>query len=456
MVYKIKHHWFVAVGLLIPLVIIGVILYLNFLPFGYSREIFLDVGSSSDTSGVLFLEGSSSLGSRQMLNGTSFRAIDGTVSLVFNPTVILRNATIDVSLVGTGVYFVEQPSLSDVDWDYSWQGSSFFDDFVVDAPHSVYSQFLGGKEVSVLGSRPWAVIVNYTASESHSFLDGLLTQDLTSLRFNSNGVSLSYSLPDFYLGSDHSVLIGHTGTTLYMFVDSEFVGKVDTDMIVLSNTSGATSLISMYSDKIKETVPVVDDCLVFDGKSRLVFPNSSDMFEVGPFAVWVEWVPYAGKSWGQIIGKFNWELFQEENRVRFFIGRVFDQGPAFSLSSSFDTNVLNTSNSFLGIYKPISDNNPESFIEGYLNSEYIGRTSFGNNTIWVDYGSSGLTIGRTDHGDGRNNYFEGKICSVKFGYVALEPQYVTSKSGKVADGESARFSILGNGTLEGVTLRVTQ
>lgn len=445
---KIKHHWFVAVGLLIPLIVIGVILYLNFLPFGYSKEFVLDVGTSGDDSGVLFLEGA--VGSRQELNGTSFRAIDGTATLVFSPQVILRNASVDVSLIGTDVYFVEQPSLDNVSWDYSWQGESFFDDFVVDAPHSLYSQFLNGETVDALGVKPWAVVVNYTALDSHSFLGDALVQDLKTLKFSVLNYSLSYSLPDFYLGANHSVLIGHTGTHLYMFVDSEFVDKVAASMFVLTNTTGA-SLISMYSDSITETVPIVDGCLVFDGKSRLVYPNSSDMFEVGPFAVWVEWVPTLKNNSQQLVGHFNWEVYQDSDKIQFRTGRMNNNsGPFYSVSSSF--NNFNQSNSLLALYSP-SDN---GYIELFVNGKFAGQRSVGSDVLAIEYGTQDLSLGWTPHNFGNYPYFEGKICSVKFGYVALEPSYVTSKSGKVADGSEARFSIVGNGTLDEVIVRVTQ
>ena len=47
--------------------VLGVVLYLNFLPFGYSMSYTINVGMPGDDSGIVYLEGN--LGSRQMIDG---------------------------------------------------------------------------------------------------------------------------------------------------------------------------------------------------------------------------------------------------------------------------------------------------------------------------------------------------------------------------------------------------
>ncbi|MFA5259476.1 MAG: hypothetical protein WC402_05370, partial [Candidatus Pacearchaeota archaeon] len=64
---------------LIPVIIILIILYFNFLPFGFSDTQVINVGTPKDTSGVFYLEESPALGARQMIDGDYFRTVDGVV-----------------------------------------------------------------------------------------------------------------------------------------------------------------------------------------------------------------------------------------------------------------------------------------------------------------------------------------------------------------------------------------
>lgn len=119
-----KNTFLTFLSYFIPIAIILLILYVNYLPFGYTDERTIEVGSKNDTSGVFFLEQTPSLGSRQTIDGHTFRFVDGIVYAVYKPRVVLKDASIEVRVEGENVYFPTPPSL-DFLWDYDWKGENF-------------------------------------------------------------------------------------------------------------------------------------------------------------------------------------------------------------------------------------------------------------------------------------------------------------------------------------------
>jgi hypothetical protein len=75
----------------IPVVVLLIILYLNFTPFGFDDYQVIDVGSPADTRGRFYLEEGGALGSRQEIDGEPFRMIDGTVYAIYKPKAVLRD-----------------------------------------------------------------------------------------------------------------------------------------------------------------------------------------------------------------------------------------------------------------------------------------------------------------------------------------------------------------------------
>jgi len=61
-----------------------------------------------------------------------------------------------------------------------------------------------------------------------------------------------------------------------------------------------------------------DGATYFDGTARLELASSSNMFESGPFTVYAEWMPANDASSSQqIVGHYNWELWQNKDSVYF-------------------------------------------------------------------------------------------------------------------------------------------
>ena len=168
-----------------------------------------------------------------------------------------------------------------------------------------------------------------------------------------------------------------------------------------------------------------DSATYFDGKSRLELPDTADKFESGPFTVYAEWLPKDDKGNGQqIVGHFNWELWQNNDSVFFQVGRMNDKdGPMYSIKYPITPDFFNQKHTALAIYNP-SEN---GYIELYVDGDFAGRTYFNTDMIWDGYnGKENLSFGWTPHNNKRNSYFSGSICSVAFVSKNIFPSQIKS------------------------------
>ncbi|MCD5381817.1 MAG: hypothetical protein LR017_00695 [Candidatus Pacebacteria bacterium] len=113
------------VAITAPIIFLLYTLYINYLPFGYSRTIVLDIGKRHDTNGarILSLEPTRDLGDMATLeNATStYRPLHGITHLIFNPGVILEQATTSVTIQGDNVRLLRSVAaldISNTDWQY--------------------------------------------------------------------------------------------------------------------------------------------------------------------------------------------------------------------------------------------------------------------------------------------------------------------------------------------------
>jgi hypothetical protein len=159
----------------------------------------------------------------------------------------------------------------------------------------------------------------------------------------------------------------------------------------------------------------------FDGKSKLELPNSNNEFENSPFSIYAEWEPKDNKSNAQqIIGHFNWELWQNKNSVSFQVGRMNNAtGTIYSIIYPVDSKFFNKKHSAIAIYNP-SEN---GYIELFIDGNFAGMTHFGTDKIWDGYGNKNLTIGKSNHEIA--SYFTGilyKINIIKRNILPPEPK----------------------------------
>lgn len=295
---KIKDpiFWVKFAAYAIPAAFLIYVLYMNFLPFGYSKTFVINVGSATDTKvGEFYLEPSKDLSERKVSTdgATTYRELNGMANVVFKPKAVLKNAEITVSVEGEGISIIP-PHIdfdpSTVNWDYNW-------DFTKEIP-----------------------------------------KDLTGNAF--------------------------------MF----------------------------------------DDEATFNGKdTRLELPNSADKFEDGPTSIYAEWTPTDSENnYQQIVGHFNWELWQNKENVEFRVGRMNDgQGPVNSIEKPVSTDFFGQPHSALAIYNP-GDN---GYIEFYVDGNFSGRTYFKTDKIWKDYGNQNVSAGKSGHGS--STFFKGNIGSIQ-------------------------------------------
>jgi len=283
----------------IPLAFLLYVLYMNFLPFGYSKTFTIDVGGPNDTKvSEFYLEPSPNLSERKVAsNGAPYRELNGTANVIFKPNAILKDAVVSVSVEGDGVSII--PPVINLDpstikWDYSW----------------------------------------------------------------------------------------------------DFTEKIPKDL--------------------KGNAFIFDGAAYFNGKeTRLELPNSADMFEDGPFTVYVEWEPRDELGTGQqIVGHFNWELFQNSNSISFNIGRMNDASGSFYLIKyPVDKTFFNKKHSAIVIYKPSKN----GYIELFIDNIFAGRTYFNNEKIWKGFGKENLSFGWSRYYNyGKNAHFKGFLYTVKY------------------------------------------
>lgn len=111
----------------IPLMFLGYVLYINYLPFGYHKTFTIEVGAPDDTdsSRAFYLEPSRNLSERKVdAEGKPYRELNGMVVAHFNPGVVLKDAQVTVSVEGGEGIEIIPPYIdfdpSSVEWDYSW------------------------------------------------------------------------------------------------------------------------------------------------------------------------------------------------------------------------------------------------------------------------------------------------------------------------------------------------
>lgn len=447
-------------AILIPVVILLVLLYVNFLPFGYESSYVIEVGKESDTSGNFYLEQSSGLGTRQKIDGEYFRKIDGLVYAVYKPKVILSDALVSVKLDGDGVSFKKPLEVEELDWDYNFAENGFID-FKVNNPSSVYNQFVSGEEKmsSIISlARPFAILINFKAGINEQLLDGglVLIQNTKYISLTYQGKSINYNVSDYFLDLEHEILVGYSGSEIYLFVDKEFAGKNSiNESLGRISSKIPVKLYSNYDFVIREMLEKDEnDCLIFDGNQRIVYPHTAHLFEEGAFGVFVKWIPNLKANGQQIVGHYNWEIWQNEKNVEFRVGRMDNEkGPSYSISYPVSDSFFGKEHEIFAFYNPFSFNGEQGYIEMYVDGKYAGRKNFAKHEIWTEYGREDLSMGWTPHNYRKSPYFNGKICDLKFSSDAFSGYYYDSLEFRTSD-DIVKIPIYGNGKLQKVELQI--
>ncbi len=153
-----------------------------------------------------------------------------------------------------------------------------------------------------------------------------------------------------------------------------------------------------------------DGATYFDGTARVELPKSNNMFETSTMSIYAEWTPTdAEHDSQQIVGHYNWELWQNKNSVSFQVGRMNDaKGPTYKIHSMIDQEFWGKKHSALAIYNP----GENGYIELYVDGKFADRTYFGTSTIYANYnGNKNLSFGKSSHGNAP--FFKGNLYSIQ-------------------------------------------
>jgi len=326
----------------IPIAILGYALYINYLPFGYSKSYQLtinDDGTISPLSNQIYLANSKG---RKLLSLPD--GVQGQINVILDPKVALKDASIDISIDGDNIFLGTMLTnyLDKINWDYNW-------DFTNDIPITFESN------------------LNYDSNEKCAY-------------FNT------------------------------------------------------------YKENI------------------LKLPNSQDLFESGPMTIYVRWKPsqistLIGDN-QQIIGHYNWELWQSAKTVQFRVGRMNnDTGGFYGASYSVDSDFFGKEHEALAIYSP--DFNGNGYIELWIDGNLAERVPIGSEEIYRDYNSDKpLSFGWSSHNYGKNPYFDGCLYNARISSGALVKE-VKQDSITGVKGSST-IPIIGNGKLRSVSISVRQ
>jgi energy-coupling factor transporter transmembrane protein EcfT len=105
---------------ILPLLIVGFFIYINFLPFGYSREYELSVSEGVILGNGIYLEDSRG----RVISDISDAYSKGVFYAVISPKAVLKDALVTVEIQGDDVYLAEIDFLAEEnDWDYFWDFS---------------------------------------------------------------------------------------------------------------------------------------------------------------------------------------------------------------------------------------------------------------------------------------------------------------------------------------------
>jgi len=274
--------------------------------------------------------------------------------------------------------------------------------------------------------------------------NGVVHSDSSSLFLQDSNNKTITTLADLYsLGQINVVLkprmlVRNANATVNVSGNDVYINKLDFKALNLDKEDKGNSW-SYFWDFSKEIPEDLDgsanynkenSCAYFNASNNetLYYPKSRDMFEDNSFVVYAEWMPEDQTGTNQqIIGHYNWELWQKKNSVMFMVGRLVDKnGSMPSIEYKIDeTNFFNKKHSAIAIYVA-DENTSNGYIELWVDNQLVGRQKIGNQTIWQDYnGNNVLSFGKSGHSPGVE-YYTGCIYRAGFNYG--KPDYIQEES----------------------------
>lgn len=243
---------------------------------------------------------------------------------------------------------------------------------------------------------------------------GLSIQRETKHRLLENYNMLRESKPTFYVDFRSSIPKGIVNKGLpATVINQAFMHYTSQGSNFSEFTDDGTHPLSLDFSKdtpdFFNTKPLLrEGGAYFNGQFRLYYPNTEASFETDPMAVYIEYKPLDKVNrYQQIIGHFNWEIWQYPDRVQLRVGRMDNEfGPVHVLDISHDESFFDEKHQLLFIYAPGDD----GFIELMIDNTSV-KKGIGSQRLYRDYGDFPLSIGLSKHGS--TNYFKGFIYKLK-------------------------------------------
>lgn len=232
----------------IPVLLLLIVLYLNYLPFGYDRTFTVQAGTEDDTRGQFYIlrYGSVGLSGRQAdPDGTVFRTLEGSTFLIFDPRAYLRDADVTVSTDTEGLTLLA-PTIS---WDPDeavWTDTLSASTTAPLATSSCAVQFTGTEQLvfadataGVYGENGFSVYASWSPKDGNDGFQQIvgrygweLLQNKGDVKFQIGSTSIKIANGSDHFSERHYALATYVAATveqpsyIELYVDDEFAGRV--------------------------------------------------------------------------------------------------------------------------------------------------------------------------------------------------------------------------------------
>ncbi|MES2668570.1 MAG: LamG-like jellyroll fold domain-containing protein [Patescibacteria group bacterium] len=228
----------------LPLLFLAVVLYLNYLPFGYDRTFVIEAGSPNDMKGQFRLEQRQGLGGRDIaVDGSVSRTLSGAAFAVFQPSAYLRDARATAEIDADGVLMIPPNINFDPD-------TRVWDTVLEPDPASPACTYFGGNtqkdvpETSGVYDASDTAFSVYAAWTPEDDDDGYqllagngeweLLQNKDDVKFQIGSTSVKQTLDDdAFFRTEHTALAVYVPPTpiepnghIDLYVDGTFSGRV--------------------------------------------------------------------------------------------------------------------------------------------------------------------------------------------------------------------------------------
>ena len=282
----------------IPILILLYVVYINYLPFGYSRSYELTIdenGIISPLSDEVYIEDSNG---RRLLSLPE--GVQGQVNVIIDPGVVLKDATIDIEIQGDDGVFLATPletNLDELEWDYAWDFTqSVPSDLEGTAEYSEEEQcvYFGAYQEQTLylpnshdmfESEPMSIYVRWKPL-NNLFLDGSqqivghynwkIYHGENKVRFqvgkmndeNGSFYNVNYPITSGFFNEEHEILAIYSPDIINgkgyieLYVDNQFAQRVLIESDIIYQDYNADRPLNFgWSPHNFQTNPYFDGCI---------------------------------------------------------------------------------------------------------------------------------------------------------------------------------------------------